>query len=281
MPRPNSRDPKQSPAALLGQRPRRLRQAAGFPSQEAGARAMGYAREVVTKAESGERVPTDQVFRKYLETFHATAGQAESLYEDLELARNLADPVIPEFAEPWLDVEPEAAIIRAWGLDMMPGQLQTYDYAHAMFLAGSMDEDKAAARAAARVKRASILDGPEPTRLTAILYEPLLSRLVGIPGVMGGQLEHLLEMSQRPNVIIQVVREAGYFLGLRGQFQIASGRAIPDTLNMITIRDQTTNDPIVVDEAITLFEDIRGYALSAAESRTMIQEALQRWKNQH
>jgi hypothetical protein len=182
------------------------------------------------------------VFRTYLETFHATPGQAESLTEDLELARNLTDPVIPEFAEPWLDVESGASIIHAWGLDTMPGQLQTYDYAHAMFLAGRMDEDKAAARAAARVKRATILDGPEPTRLTAILYEPLLHRLVGAPEIMADQLGHLLEMWQRPNVIIQVVREAGYFVGLRGQFQIATGRAIPDTLNMITIRDQTTND---------------------------------------
>ena len=125
MPRPNSRDPKQSPAALLGQRLRRLRQAAGFTSQEAGARAMGYAREVVTKAESGERVPTDQVFRTYLETFHATPGQAESLTEDLELARNLTDPVIPEFAEPWGDVEPEGAIHRAWARDGRPGRRQT------------------------------------------------------------------------------------------------------------------------------------------------------------
>jgi transcriptional regulator with XRE-family HTH domain len=280
MPRPNSSDPKQSPAALLGRRLRRLRQAVGFASQEAGARAMGYAREVVTKAESGERVPTDQVFRTYLETFHATPGQAESLAEDLELARNLTDPVIPEFAEPWLDVEPEAAIIRLWALDVMPGLLQRYEYARAMNLIGGQDDDKAAARAAARVERAAILEGPEPTRLTAILYEPLLRRIVGTPEIMAAELEHLLEMSQRPNLIIQVVREAGYFAGHEGGFAIASGRTIPDTLNMITVEDQTTSVPAVVDRAIALFERVRGYALPIGESRTLIQEALQGWKSQ-
>jgi transcriptional regulator with XRE-family HTH domain len=279
MPRPNSRDPRQSPAALLGQRLRRLRQAAGFTSQEAGARAMGYAREVVTKAESGERVPTDQVFRKYLETFQATAGQAESLTEDLELARNLTDPVIPEFAEPWLDVEPEAAFIRAWALYVMPGLLQTCEYARAMFVMGGLDEDRAGEKATARVARAAILDRPESARLTVVLYESLLRHLVGTPEVMAAELEHLLDMSQRPNVVIQVVREAGYFPGFEGQFEIASGRTIPDTLNMITVQDQTTSAPAVVDEAIALFERIRGYALPIEGSRMLIKEAIQQWKN--
>lgn len=87
-------------------------------------------------------------------------------------------------------------------------------------------------------------------------------------------------MLNRPNVIIQVVREAGYFPGFAGQFEIASGRAIPATLNMITVRVQTTNDPVVVDEAAASFEEIRGYARPVAESRALIQEALPEWKNQ-
>jgi hypothetical protein len=118
------------------------------------------------------------------------------------------------------------------------------------------------------------------TRFTAILYEPLLHRLVGTPEIMIGQLEHLLALMARPNVIIQVIREAGYFLGFEGQFEIARGRAIPDTLNMITLRDQTTSDPVVVDEAAMLFEQIRSYALNVAGSRALIQEALPQWQSQ-
>src|SRR5262249_47447859 len=139
--------------------------------------------------------------------------------------------VIPKFAEPWLEVEPQATLIRTWALDVPPGQLQTYDYAHAMFIKGGLDEDRAAARAAARVKRAVILQGPDGTRMTAILYEPILYRRVGTPEIMAGQLTHLLEMSERPNIVIQVVREAAYFPGHDGQFQIATGRTIADTLN--------------------------------------------------
>jgi transcriptional regulator with XRE-family HTH domain len=279
MARPNSRDPRKDPKALLGKRLRRLRVAAGFASAEAAAKAMGYVREVISKTESGERTPTDPVFEKWLKVCNATPEQRESLAEDLELARH-SEPVVPEFAEAWLNAEAEASYIRLWALFVMPGLLQTYDYANAMFLMGGLDEDKATAKAAARVKRQVILDGPDATRLTVLLSEPLLHRLVGTPEIMVQELTHLLEMSKRPNVIIQVVRDGAYFPGHEGQFEIASGHTIPDTLNMITVMDQTTTDRAMADPTIVLFERIRGYALPIEETRALIQEALERWKGQ-
>ncbi len=137
---------------------------------------------------------------------------------------------------------------------MLPGQFQTYDYACAIFIKGGLDEDRAAARAAARVKRAGILDGPEGTRMTAILYEPILHRLVGTFEIMEAQLARLLALADRPNIVVQVIREPAYFPGHNGQFEIARGRMIPDTLNMINIEDHTTTTPAVVDMAIALFE---------------------------
>ncbi len=280
MPRPPLRDPKKDPRALLGRALKRLRLAAGITTQAAmAARLDGYGEDSVQKAETGYQLPTEDLVTRWLDACDTTDLDREIVADVYEHARE-ADPVIPPFAEPWLEVEPQAAIIHAWALDVMPGQFQTYDYAHAMFIKGGLDEDRAAARAAARVKRARILDGPDGTRFTAILYEPILDRMVGTPEIMIGQLEHLLALMDRPNVIIQVVREAGYFPGHNGQFQIASGRAIPATLNMITIRDQTTSDPVVVDEATVLFEQIRSYALNVASSRALIQEALPRWQSQ-
>lgn len=279
MARPNSRDPKKHPAALLGQRLGRLRITAGLPTHEAAAKAFGYSRETITKVESGERTPTDQVFSTYLEKCNATPAQAESLREDLELARN-AEPVVPEFAEPWLKIEPEATIIRAWGLNTIPSNSRSTTTRSRCSLSTVWTRIRPprALHSVSSGRRSST--NPTPTRMTAILYEPLLNCLVGTATITAGELEHLLKMSDRPNVIIQVVRESGYFPGMDGQFQMASGRTIPDTLNMIAVRDQTINDPVVVEEASALFETIRSYALSAAESRTLIQEALQRWKNQ-
>jgi transcriptional regulator with XRE-family HTH domain len=273
------RDPRKDPRAALGEALRQLRIDCGLTQAAAAAQIDGYGEDSLSKAETGGQVPTDDLYARLLALYQVTGREKALLDVLLDSARN-AEPVIPEFAEPWLKVEPEAALIRAWALDVMPGLLQTFEYAKAMFMMRGLDEDTAAARADARIKRRAIIDAPEGTRLTAILYEPLLNRLVGTPEIMAEELGHLLAMSRLPNVVIQVVREAGYFAGCEGQFEIASGRTIPDTLNMITVEDQTTAAPAVVDRVIGLFEEIRGYALPIEESRSLIQEALQRWKSQ-
>jgi hypothetical protein len=143
-----------------------------------------------------------------------------------------------------------------------------------------MDEDTAAQSADARVARRGRIEGPDAKRVTAIIHESALYCQVGTPQVMAEQLEDLLAMSRQPNVIIQIVRNTGYFFGLEGEFMIASGHTMPDTLNMVTVVDQTTTDPAMVDRTTALFERIRGHALTIEESRAIIQEALQRWSQQ-
>jgi hypothetical protein len=49
---------------------------------------------------------------------------------------------------------------------------------------------------------------------------------------------------------------------------------------MVSVEDQTTTEPAVVDRTAALFERIRGHALTIEESRAIIQEALQRWNSQ-
>ena len=208
--------PRKDPRALLGRALKRLRVAAGYTTQAAlAARLDGHGEDSVQKAETGYQLPTDDLILRWLDTCDATGLDREFIADLAEHARE-ADPVIPQFAEPWLSVEPQAAIIHAWALDVLPGQFQTYDYAHAMFLLHRHSEDKAAAKAAARVKRAAILDSPDGTRMTAVLFEPILHRLVGTSEIVAGQLEHLLTLMDRPNVIIQVVCETGYFPGFAG-----------------------------------------------------------------
>jgi hypothetical protein len=162
----------------------------------------------------------------------------------------------------------------------MPGLLQTYEYAHAMYKEVGLDDDEATEKATARAERRVNVEGADAKHVTAILDEPVLNRAVGTPEVMCAQLAYLLELSLRPNVVIQVVREARYFPGLRGQFEIASGHEIPDTLVMYNVEDQTQDDPVLARKAAALFERIRGYAHTIEESRAILQEALQRWNSQ-
>jgi hypothetical protein len=68
---------------------------------------------------------------------------------------------------------------------------------------------------------------------------------------------------------------------LDGQFAIASGPAISDTVIMVTVEDHASDESGVAGKVIALFEEIRGYALNVAQSRAVLSEALQRWKSQH
>jgi hypothetical protein len=271
---------KKGPKALLGKHLRRLRLAAGLATQLALAvRLDGYGEDMVSKVETGDRVPSDDMYAKWLDACGATDLDGVYLDDLLEQART-SKSVVPDFAVPWLHAEADAGYLQLWSFVTLPGILQTYDYAYNMFLLGGLDDDAAAENAATRVERRRHVEGSDAKRVTAVIHESVLYRRVGPDEAMAEQLADLLAASRLPNLIIQIVPDTGYFFGLEGEFMIASGRDIPDTLNMITVEDQTTTEPAMVDHASALFERIRGHALPIEESRAKIQEALQRWNGQ-
>ncbi|HEY6788239.1 MAG TPA: helix-turn-helix transcriptional regulator, partial [Trebonia sp.] len=213
-----------------------LREDAGFATQEAFAARISYSQDAVSRVETGDRIPTDKMYLPWLAACEATRREKRILDDLLAHARKVHGPV-PEFFELYLKRETAAAFLRLWALNVLPGLLQTYEYADAMFMAAGFDEDEAAEKAAARAERRANVEGPHAKQVTATIYEPVLYRRVGTPEVMAQQLADLLEVSQRPNVVMQVVRDTGYFPGLRGQFEIASGNGIPDTLVMYNVED--------------------------------------------
>jgi hypothetical protein len=278
-----------SAAARLGEELRQLRLAAGYPTVAAlSARIIGYGDSLLAKVEQGRRTASRQLFPAWLDACAVhiqtkavvlTGGYRSALTALWEIALKREGP-IPEFIELWLKREAAAAFLRLWALNVLPGLFQTYDYANAMFVMGGLDEDQAADRATARIDRQAIMSGPDAVHVTAIIHESVLYCRVGTPEIMTAQLTHLLELSRRPNMVIQVVRDTGYFPGRRGQFELASGPKIPDTMVMLGVEDQTMDDPDLVAKSAAMFERIRGYALTIEESRAFIQEALQRWQSQ-
>jgi transcriptional regulator with XRE-family HTH domain len=279
MPRPNPRDPETDLGAALGEALRDLRIDAGFRTQDDFAKASGYAREGISRVETGDTLPGATMFTDWLDACQAPPRERKLLSRQLALARKARGP-IPQFIQKWFANEAQASFLRLWGLLVIPGQLQTREYAHAMFLVGGTAEEEAAEQAGIRISRQAIYAGPDPAHVTAVIHERALYFLVGMPEVMVGQLQHLLELSTRSNVVLQVVRDTGYFPGIRGPFALASGETIPDTLLMLAIEDQTMEDTALTRKAGALFEEIRGYALSVADSRALILEAIRRWSQQ-
>jgi transcriptional regulator with XRE-family HTH domain len=277
MPRPQSRSPETDPVALLGFELRRIRIGAGYATVEALADELRYDRSALSKIEAGERPPTDRMFNAILDTCAITGIEREMLVRQFVLIRRSA-VMVPDWALPWLEREAAADFLRLFAPVLVPGLFQTEEYATEVYLATGMDEDATAAHVAARMARKAILHGPRAKRITALIDESVLNRRVGSAEVMVKQFTCLTELSRHRNLLIQIVRSEDYYGGLDSAFEIASGHAIPDTLVMVSFEDRTSDNRDAVDRATAMFESIRGRALPAVESRTLIMEALERWK---
>ncbi|HEY3953479.1 MAG TPA: helix-turn-helix transcriptional regulator [Streptosporangiaceae bacterium] len=271
------RDPETDPRARLGDELRRARVAAGFSSQETLAAKLGFDRSVIAKAETGDRPPTPDVLAAWCQV----CGLDEELFERWAVLARRADGPVPTWFEGWLDAEGKAHTLRLWSPVLLPGLLQTADYARALFLAMGMDEDAAEAQVSVRLGRQEILDRADPPQVVAVVYETVLRNLIGSPGVMHDALAHVAEQSQRTNISVQVVPVAtGANAGLGGSFCMASGDGAPEVLLMETVEDVTTETRSHVRRAAHMFVRVQADALPRAASLALIREAAEQWKTQ-
>jgi transcriptional regulator with XRE-family HTH domain len=269
------RDPETNPAGFLGDELRRARVAAGFTSQDALAARLGFDRTVVTKAESGDRPPTVDVLTAWCEACGLRGIPPEWV---AGLARRTHGPV-PSWFEGWIAAEGEAHTLRLWSPLLLPGMVQTAEYARALFLAMGMDEDAAGEHVGVRLGRQEILDRPDPPQVVCVLYEAVLHHLVGSPQVMHDALAHVADLSQRPGVTIQVITvDTGANAGLCGSFCVASGDGSPEVLLMETVEDVTTETRSLVRRAANIFVRVQADALPRVASRALILEAAEQWK---
>jgi hypothetical protein len=278
MPRNSSRSPGNDPAALLGMELARVRIEAGHPVQAAFAVVLGYERTVISKAESGDRPPTDVVFTAWMDACGIAGTERAMLERQLTLARN-ARGAVPGWFTWWIDVERQADSIRIWCPLLIPGLFQIEGYVRALYLLVGVDEDEASEKVTARLDRQAVLGGDDPVHLTVLIDETVLHRQVGAAATMVAQLEHLLTMSRRRNITLQIARGTGGLAGMFGAFDIASRPEIPDTMRMSAVEDQTTDNRDLVRQAAAVFEQVRGHTLNVEESRTVILEAIERWKS--
>ncbi|MUN38115.1 DUF5753 domain-containing protein [Actinomadura litoris] len=134
-------------------------------------------------------------------------------------ARTAHDP--DWFAE-YAKYEAKALVARTYRLSLMPGLLQTPEYARALLTSARLVDDVEAA-VEARMKRQEILDRPRPPLVWVLMDENVLYRPVGGAEVMYAQLARLREACELPHVTIRVLlQSAGFHLGLDGSFNSLS-----------------------------------------------------------
>jgi Domain of unknown function (DUF5753)/Helix-turn-helix domain len=111
----------------------------------------------------------------------------------------------PLVQTPLVRLEAEAASLVNAQLVLIPGLVQTADYARAVMEAGDLSPELIDGRVERRMQRQLVLTKPKPPKFDIILDEGVLRRVVGSHGVMARQLRALLEVAERPNVRLWIV----------------------------------------------------------------------------
>jgi transcriptional regulator with XRE-family HTH domain len=263
-----------SPLAFFGAELRRARTEAGLSQEQLGQR-IGYSPTMVGKIETGERAPSADVAGRCDEALGAN-GLLIRIYD---LARRW-DGGYPAWFVGWMDRERTATSVCWWEPLLVPGLVQTADYATAVLRVGPYSsEDELGEMVSTRMERQAILDHPAPPSLWVIIDEGVLHRCIGNLEIMHDQLSRLASLATRPTITIQVVPSTvGAHVGLLGAFAIASGNGA-DTVYMESPDEgQTTELPATVAKLTQTFNILRGEALSQTASRELIMKvAEQQW----
>lgn len=173
-----------------------------------------------------DRRPTDR-FAEGCDTVFPDLG---GIFARLVAKAEQSHGVYPAWFASWVDAEQRATVIRWWEALLVPGLLQTADYARAVFEAwqavdGNGDTDELVT---ARLARQAIFDRPAPPSFGAVIDETVLYRCIGGPKVMHDQLLRLADAGEHPRVTVQVIpADLGAHVGLLGGFAIASLTTTP------------------------------------------------------
>lgn len=193
----------------LGAQLRALRLERGFTVEQVAEKLL-CSPSKVSRMETGQRGATLRDVRDLCRIYELTnQAQIERLMELVREGKQQAwwQSYDLDWAT-YVGLEQAATTLCYYQSTIVPGLLQTVDYARAMH-EGSMPAEFTRARVdelvEVRVRRQQVLTRDPPMQLRVVLDEAVLHRVVGGPTVMAAQLRHLTEMASRPNVALQVI----------------------------------------------------------------------------
>jgi transcriptional regulator with XRE-family HTH domain len=235
---------------------------------------ISYSASLIGMVESCRRVPSLDFAQRCDEAL-ATSGTFARMQVYLRAVS------LPSWFRPFVDYEAEAASLRGFEHALVPGLLQTCDYARAVLATRpNTSEEEIDDLVVARVDRQAILERDDPPLLWVVLDEAVLNRQVASEKVMHDQLVHLAGMGERPNVTVEVIPYgAGAHSGLLGAFVIAEVAEAPRIVYLETAAGgQIAEEPSVVAQVALTFDTLRADALPRRASQELIvRVAEERW----
>ena len=263
---------------------KRLRETAGL-TQEDVAERLDWHPTKVMRIETGRTSPHPNDVRLMVDLYGMT--DRDHVTALVKLARDARQrgwwysyrDILLNRYDFFIGLESEAASIRWYELAMIPGLLQTADYARALIRGGPQElgPDDVDRRVEVRMTRQRVLTREDRPQLWTILDESVVRRVVGGSAVMHAQIEYLLAAADQARTTLQVVPYgAGPHPGLAGPF-VVLGFDEPTEPDVVYL--ETVGGNLYVDKAeevrlfATAFDHLRAVALSPDDTRAMLRAA--------
>ncbi|WP_049571101.1 helix-turn-helix domain-containing protein [Nonomuraea sp. SBT364] len=272
----------------LGQELRLLRERRNLTGSKA-ANELGWSPSKISRIEAAKTMPSTEDIKAMAKLYSADGGKIDELFGLLRDADQRGwwedyEDALPEEYTRFLGLEAEATFQRNWEPQIVPGLLQTEDYAREVILAvrgiALITHSGVRSRVEARLDRQRlVMHRADPCGMRFVLDEPALMRRFGEPSVMREQMEHLLELSLLPHVSVQVLPMDALHPVNTGAFIHLKFAEFDDVVYL----EQLYTAHFVEDlERVagyeTAFEHIRSQALDEDESRVLIQRKAMMWR---
>ncbi|MFI6687927.1 helix-turn-helix domain-containing protein [Streptomyces sp. NPDC050485] len=271
----NELNPDASPQAAYGAHLRSLRESRGW-TQEHLAELMEYSSVHISAVENGRKLPTFR-FSRSADCVFDLGGTAASFESECRKIKHGSLSLLEGFPE-YVKHEGHAAEIRLFEVGVIPGPLQTREYAAAIEASNvkrrSITAEQADERVELLIRRQASLVRPNTPLVLAVLDESCIRRLVGGPQVMDAQLERLIAFAEEPNTSLQV---APFAMGERRPFnRLVHLLTLADRSMVAYVESQTQG---YLDREITsvlplvkAYHQLQTEAPSQAESVVMINQ---------
>lgn len=201
-------DDRFTPQAIWGRELRFYRERAGLTQVELATQ-VKYSASLISGIETGQ-APATEDFAKAADRELNTEG---ALFRLLDWRKGV--PAYPAWFIDWIPAEAKADLLRWFEVALIPGLLQTPDYARAILYGNEADVES-------RLTRQGVLTRePTPVAFFCVVDEAALRRDIGGAAVMYEQLQHLSKASEAENVSVRVVASKRH-QGVRGPFAIAT-----------------------------------------------------------
>ncbi|MGA6168888.1 helix-turn-helix domain-containing protein [Streptomyces sp. NPDC012600] len=266
-------EPESSPQAAFGARIRQFREERGW-TQDMLAPKIGYSSQHISAVETVRKPPTLRFSRKSDQAF-GTTDTPDSF--EREYAKMRSGAVLEGFPE-YVGYEGRAVEIRLFEVGLIPGLLQTPEYARAVAYGdverGSITAEQADQRVEFLAERQEALVRAQPPMVFVVMDESCLHQAVGGPEVMDAQLQRLEQMSALHNWIIQV---APFSLGARRAFYLPVYLLTMEDRSIVSYAESQAQGYVeretsLVAPMFTAYHQFQGEALSKAASLAKISQ---------